>query len=149
MRKYLPFICFFAVVPLCLSGQNKQQNNSTKNSITQLIANYAQARENQDTVLLKEILTTDIDQLVSSGEWRKGIQTAVQGMQRSSSRNPGTRTLTVEQIRFLNKRSAIADARYMIKNPDGSARKMWSTFIVTRKGKRWKIAAIRNMLPAQ
>ncbi|TDI72183.1 MAG: DUF4440 domain-containing protein, partial [Bacteroidetes bacterium] len=33
-------------------------------------------------------------------------------------------------------------------NADGTARKMWSTFIVVRNEDGWKIAAIRNMLPA-
>lgn len=116
-------------------------------AITTLIAQYAQAREAQDTSLLKSILTEDIDQLVSSGEWRRGIGTAVAGMQRSSDTNPGTRTLTVEHIRMLTPNAAIADARYVIERTDGSARRMWSTFIVKLIDGRWKIAAIRNMLP--
>lgn len=119
-----------------------------REAIIALIGQYTQARETIDTVLLKTILTEDIDQLVSSGEWRRGIGTAVQGMLRSSTRNPGERTIEVEQVRFLNAGSAIADARYTIGNDDGTLRKMWSTFIVVRKEGNWKIAAIRNMLPA-
>ncbi|MCB0631620.1 MAG: DUF4440 domain-containing protein [Saprospiraceae bacterium] len=117
-------------------------------AITTLIAQYAQARETQDTVLLKNILTKDIDQLVSTGEWRRGIGTAVKGMQRSSGNNPGTRTLTVEHIRLLTPASAIADARYVIEQTDGTQRRMWSTFITVMKNDEWKIAGIRNMLPA-
>lgn len=124
-----------------------QKQAKSEKIIESLIAQYAEAREHKDTVLLKNILTTDIDQLVSSGEWRRGLRTAVRGMQRSSSRNPGTRTLKVEQIRFLHRNSAIADARYIINNPDGTARKMWSTFVVIKRKKQWRIAAIRNMLP--
>lgn len=129
--------------PGVLTAQTKDQT-----AITTLIAQYAQAREEQDTTLLKSILTEDIDQLVSSGEWRRGVRTAVAGMQRSSNRNPGTRTLTVDNIRFLKSKTAIADCRYVIDNPDGTARKMWSTFIVQKEKGRWRIAAIRNMLPA-
>ncbi|MEM9676030.1 MAG: DUF4440 domain-containing protein [Bacteroidota bacterium] len=113
-----------------------------------LVAQYAQARETRDTTLLKSILTNDIDQLVSSGEWRRGFEGAFKGMMRSSTRNPGQRTLTVENVRFLTSEAAIADARYEIKNSDGSVRKMWSTFIVVKEAKDWKITAIRNMLPA-
>lgn len=113
-----------------------------------LIDQYAQARETSDTTLLKSILTEDIDQLVSSGEWRYGLAGAMQGMLRSSTRNPGQRTLTVENVRFLNPESAIVDARYEIENADGSLRKMWSTFVVVQDTDRWKITAIRNMLPA-
>ncbi len=114
-----------------------------------LIAEYAQARETKDTVLLKQILTDEIDQLVSSGEWRRGFETAKQGMLRSSSANPGARSLTVDQIRFLSQETALVDTRYEIQNTDGSLRKMWSTFIVVSEGNRWKITAIRNMLPAR
>jgi hypothetical protein len=114
--------------------------------ITSVIDKYTMAREAKDTVLLKSILTSEIDQLVSSGEWRTGINTAVQGMLRSSESNSGKRTITIDKIRMLTKTSAIVDARYEIKNEDGS-RKMWSTFIVVAEANTWKIAAIRNMLP--
>jgi hypothetical protein len=80
--------------------------------------------------------------------WRTGKNESIQGMLQSSAGNPGTRTLKIEKIRFLNAESAIADARYQIKNPDGTLRNMWSTFIVVFEENRWKISAIRNMLPA-
>ncbi len=125
-------------------GQNAKQQQA----IVALVDQYAQARETQDTVLLKSILTPDIDQLVSTGEWRDGIKGSMAGMVRSSATSPGTRTLTVQKVRFLTPGSAIADARYVIQNSDGSAREMWSTFIVVQQKGKWKIAAIRNMLPA-
>jgi uncharacterized protein (TIGR02246 family) len=124
------------------------QNSKQEQAIIALVGQYQQARETQDTLLLKGILTTDIDQLVSTGEWREGIQGSMAGMARSSATNPGTRTLTVQKVRFLNPGSAIADARYVIQNSDGSNREMWSTFIVVQQKGKWKIAAIRNMLPA-
>jgi len=99
-------------------------------------------------VLLKEILVKDIDQLVSSGVWRNGIAAAVKGMMESSTENPGDRTLKVESIRFLDPEVAIVDCRYEIKNTNGTIRKMWSTFMVVVETEQWKIAAIRNMLPA-
>ncbi len=124
------------------------QNTANEEAIHSLIDQYAQAREQQDTALLNQILTKEIDQLVSSGEWRRGIDTAKEGMMGSSRRNPGDRTLEVDNVRFFNNETAIADARYEIKNADGSVRKMWSTFVVVREENSWKIAAIRNMLPA-
>lgn len=131
-----------------LSGQNLSANGEQNQKIISLIDKYAQARETKDTVLLRQILTEDIDQLVSSGEWRNGIQVALDGMMRSSSSNPGQRILTVDKIRFLNATTGIADARYEIQNPDGTVRKMWSTFIVIKADGVWKITAIRNMKPA-
>lgn len=122
-------------------------NSKQSKEITSLIDNYSKARENNDTVLLKRILTKDIDQLVSSGEWRFGIGAAVEGMVKSSANTPGTRTLKVEKIRMLNLNCAIVDCRYVIENPNSTTRKMWSTFIVVDDKKSWKITAIRNMLP--
>lgn len=120
-----------------------------KQEITFLIDQYSLAREKKDTVLLKSILTLEVDQLVSSGEWRLGIGAAVTGMLRSSESNPGSRKLIVERIRLITPESGIVDARYEIQNPDGTARKMWSTFVVVRENKKWKITAIRNMLPSK
>jgi uncharacterized protein (TIGR02246 family) len=136
------------LVPAYVMAQAGKEGNKKTQSINSLIDNYSLARENKDTALLKNILTDDVDQLVSTGEWRNGLSESVQGMQRSSATSPGTRTLTVERIRFLDSNNAIADARYEIKNPDGTSRKMWSTFVVVNQKGRWKIAAIRNMLPA-
>jgi len=120
-----------------------------KQEITFLIDQYSLAREKKDTTLLKSILTTEVDQLVSSGEWRMGLSAAVTGMLRSSDSNPGSRKLIVEKIRFITTESGVVDARYEIQNPDGTIRKMWSTFVVVRENKKWKITAIRNMLPSQ
>lgn len=118
-------------------------------AIYDLVDAYSEAREKQDTVLLKKILTADVDQLVSTGEWRTGIGEAISGMMRSSATKPGTRTLTVEKIRYLTPQSGLADARYVIRNDDGTARQMWSTFLVVKQKGTWKISAIRNMLPAK
>ncbi|EON76513.1 hypothetical protein ADIS_2963 [Lunatimonas lonarensis] len=117
--------------------------------LTQLIDHYSKAREERDTLLLKEILTNDIDQLVSSGEWRLGIGVAIEGMQRSSATNEGTRTLAVERIRLINPSVAVIDARYTIEPEGGLAiRRMWSTFIAVEEEGKWRIAGIRNMLPS-
>jgi uncharacterized protein (TIGR02246 family) len=131
-----------------LYGQNKTPTDDQRKAITSLIDQYSEAREKSDTVLLKNILTNDVDQLVSTGEWRYGINAAVQGMLKSSANSPGTRTLRIENIRMFNPNSAIVDCRYEIQNTDGSIRKMWSTFLVVTEKKKWKISAIRNMLPA-
>lgn len=117
-------------------------------AIRTLIDNYAMARQQKDSLLLGRILTKDIDQLVSSGKWRKGRDESMTGMLQSSVNNPGTRTLQIENIRFLNPHCGIVDARYVIQNIDGTSRKMWSTFIVVQEAGDWKISAIRNMLPA-
>lgn len=147
MKCIFSFLLFHLMLTPLLFAQVKKEDSKSIQAIYALIDQYSQARENKDTLLLKRILTTDVDQLVSSGEWRNGIKGSVSGMLRSSESNPGTRKLIVEKVRFLNKESAIADARYEIQNMNGTTRKMWSTFVVLYIDKQWKIAAIRNMLP--
>ena len=143
------FIFFLlSITVLFAYGQNNIPNDQEQKGIATLIDQYAQAREKRDTVLLKSILTADIDQLVSTGEWRNGITAAVEGMLKSSANSPGTRTLTVDKIRMISSTSAIVDCRYEIQNTNNTTRKMWSTFIVIADKEIWKISAIRNMLPA-
>ena len=128
-------------------SQDTITDNQQK-AIAALIDNYSNAREKRDTVLLKDILTTDVDQLVSTGEWRNDIESSVQGMLKSSASTPGTRTLKIEKTRMFTSNSAIVDCRYEIQNADNTTRKMWSTFIVVMDNNKWKISAIRNMLPS-
>jgi uncharacterized protein (TIGR02246 family) len=132
-----------------LIAQAPLPNDKQRKDISALIDSYSKARENSDTVLLKDILIDDVDQLVSTGEWRNGIRAAVDGMLKSSANSPGARTLKVEKVRMANPNCAIVDCRYEIQNPGGTLRKMWSTFVVVSDKKTWKIAAIRNMLPEE
>lgn len=147
MKKQLIWVSCTMLLLTGACAQESTAQNKQEKAITALIAEYARVRETKDTVALKQLLTAEVDQLVSTGEWRRGKKGALEGMMRSSNSNPGGRTLAVEHIRFLNDQTAIADTRYEIQNSDGSIRKMWSTFIVIHEEGRWKITAIRNMLP--
>jgi hypothetical protein len=66
----------------------------------------------------------------------------------SSERNAGKRTIAVESVRFVAPGVAIADGRYEIAGAADDARRMWTTFVITRNAGGWRIEAIRNMLPA-
>ncbi len=143
----LSFLYFiFPVIPVTAQSEELTPD---KQEIYQLIEQYNQVRENKDVINLEKILTTNVDQLVSSGEWRRGIESAVEGMLRSSNRNPGQRTITVEEIRLLDVNVALVDTRYEIRLDNGTIRNLWSTFIVIRQDSQWKITAIRNMSPTQ
>jgi hypothetical protein len=145
-----PLLLYFLLGSLSLHNLFAQDTEVLeRDAIISLIDEYSKAREFQDTILLKRILMPNIDQLVSSGERRTGIDAAVEGMLRSSNTNQGTRTLTVEKIKFLNPQVALADAKYEIRSESGSIRNMWSSFIVVRTEAGWKISGIRNMLPAR
>ncbi len=148
MKKTCLFILIHVTSLSLLQAQTSKPKGKLEKDLYTLIDNYSKARENRDTILLKSILTSDVDQLVSTGEWRTGIASSVRGMLNSSASSPGTRTLTVEKLRLLDPKNAIVDCKYEIQNADGTPRKMWSTFIAVSEKGVWKISAIRNMLPS-
>ncbi|MES1929206.1 alpha/beta hydrolase [Salinisphaera dokdonensis CL-ES53] len=123
-------------------------DDSARAAIVQLVDDYQAARTEGDRAALETLLRADMDQLTSSGQWRRGRDAALAGMQRSSSQNPGERRLHVEQVRALGVEAAIADARYVIVRADGQRRVMWSSFVVVRDADQWRIAGIRNMRPS-
>jgi uncharacterized protein (TIGR02246 family) len=138
---------------LSLFAQSPEQKSSQKSSqdarIRELVQEYVAARENMDAHAIEALFTNDADQLVSTGEWRKGRAEVVRGTMSSSQSSSGKRTITVESIRFLDAATAIVDGRYEIAGTaGGESRKMWTTLILKDGPPGWRIAAIRNMLPA-
>ena len=148
MKFSIVLLLFNVAATSLLHGQQLLPSDQQKKDITLLINKYSEAREKRDTTLLKSILTPGIDQLVSSGEWRNGLDAAVRGMLNSSATSPGRRTLIIEKIRLLHPVVAIVDCRYEIESADNNTRKMWSSFLVVSDKGNWKISAIRNMLPS-
>jgi uncharacterized protein (TIGR02246 family) len=119
-------------------------------AIRAAIQQYVDVREHPDEQALARLFTADADQLVSSGEWRKGRDAVVKGTIAASQREAGKRTITIDSVRFLGKAVAIADGRYELMDAAGNAtRKMWTSIVLTRDHSGWHIAAIRNMLPAR
>lgn len=127
----------------------KSANTNDAAAIREVVRQYVDARERIDPKAVEQLFTADADQLVSSGEWRKGREAVVKGTMASSTSTGGKRTITVETVRFLTSDVAIADGRYELTGLAGGAtRSMWTTFVLKRGGKDWQITAIRNMLPA-
>jgi hypothetical protein len=54
----------------------------------------------------------------------------------------------VETVRLLGPDVALADGRYEIAGGTAGDRKMWASILLRRTTAGWRIAAIRNMLPA-
>jgi uncharacterized protein (TIGR02246 family) len=115
-------------------------------AVRAVVARYVDARDKRDPKLLAALFTADADQLVTTGEWRKGRENVVQGGLASSQANPGSRRIVIEVVRFVAPGVALADGRYEISDAQG-VRRMRTTFVVVRGGKVWRIAAIRNMAP--
>jgi uncharacterized protein (TIGR02246 family) len=114
-----------------------------------IVQKYMDARSHQDAAAIEALFTVDADQLVSSGEWRKGRPDVVKGTMASSQNSSGQRSITLTSVRFVSRDVALADGRYDLAGPaGGETRHMWTSIVVTRGPEGWRIAAIRNMLPA-
>jgi uncharacterized protein (TIGR02246 family) len=139
-------LCSIVVFPLFAQGGADKRDDA---AIRNVVANYLSAREHRNAQELAGLLTGDVDQLVSSGEWRRGRSAIVNGTLASSARTGGTRSITLTSIRFITPTVAIADGHYELTGlSGGQARKMWTTFVLLKDPDGWRIAAIRNMLPA-
>jgi uncharacterized protein (TIGR02246 family) len=115
-------------------------------AVREAVRRYVNARELKDPAAIEALFTADADQHTTSGEWRRGRAQIVPGTLESSTRNPGTRTITVQAVRFITADVAIADGPYEIAGAGGT-RRMWATLVLKREGDGWRIAAIRNMVP--
>jgi uncharacterized protein (TIGR02246 family) len=142
MRLLTPFL-LLAIAPVFA------QKPADEAAIRDVVKRYVDAREQRDAKAVAALFTADADQLVSSGQWRKGHDDVVKGTLASSEATGGKRTIAVESVRFLSPDVAIADGRYVISGTAaGETRRMWTSIICARKPEGWRIAAIRNMLPA-
>ena len=139
-----------AVTLLISSVANAQTALSQDEAaIRSVVQSYVQARNSKDAEATANLFVPDADQLVSTGEWRKGRDSLLKGAMASSRRETGTSSIEVESVRFADSTVAIADGRYQTSMPGSSARQMWTTLVLKRTDQGWKIFAIRNMLPSQ
>ena len=137
-----------AIPPGASAGAQRAEQEGV--AVREVVARYVDARERRDAQALAALFTEDADQLVSSGEWRRGRDAVVRGGLESSSRSPGTRTIEVETVRFVTPEIAIADGRYEVGGAAGGApRRMWTTFVMRCSPEGWRISAIRNMRPSE
>jgi uncharacterized protein (TIGR02246 family) len=147
MRNQLAVLCCVVSVIPWLAQDNVRHNDEA--AIREVVSKYVDARERIDPKAVEELFTSDADQLVSSGEWRKGRDAVVRGTMESSRSTGGKRAITVESVRMLTPDVAIADGRYELTGLAGGAtRSMWTTLVLKRTEKGWRISAIRNMLPS-
>jgi uncharacterized protein (TIGR02246 family) len=130
-----------------LVGQSPDQRARDEAAVRDVVRRYVEARERRQAAEIEALFTQDADQYTTAGEWRRGRAAIVPGTLRSSSQNPGTRTIQVESVRFITPDVAIADGPYAITSGGADPRRMWTTIVVAREGGVWKIAAIRNIAP--
>lgn len=149
MRILSALLCCLTLAAIGLAQTKSDKRSKDETAIREVVAKYVDARERIDPKATEALFTAEADHLVSSGEWRKGREAVVSGSMASSRNSGGTRTIKVESVRFVSKDVAIADGRYELTGQAGGAtRSMWTTLVLKREGKTWRITAIRNMLPA-
>ena len=120
----------------------------SEESVRQVLESYVAGRQARDLEAVTAVLDANVDQLTSRGEWRRGIDAATAGMKRSSKKNPGSRSLKIESVRFLRQDVALADALYTIKGTNGPDPILWSSFtLVKHSDGQWRITSIRNQKP--
>src|SRR5579859_4500623 len=78
------------------------QSPKDQAAIRDIVAKYVDARDHIDPKATAALFTSDADQLVSSGEWRRGRDELVKGAMASSQASSGKRTIAIETIRFLS-----------------------------------------------
>ncbi len=133
---------------LLLVGGLLWAGSADEAAVRTMVQKYVDARESMDPSAVEALFAPDADQLVSTGEWRRGRAQVVRGAMASSRNTGGKRTITVTSVRFLGNGVAIADGRYELAGlAGGQSRQMWTTLVMVRSGDGWKISAIRNMLP--
>jgi uncharacterized protein (TIGR02246 family) len=138
-------LCLAAPLPAIAQGAPVRTNDES--AVREVVRKYVEARERRDASAIRALFTEDADQLTSSGEWRRGREEVVKGTLASSASNAGTRTITIDTVRFPASGVALADGAYTIAS-GASTRNMRASFVMVRSGDAWRISAIRNMLPA-
>ncbi|MFN8006414.1 MAG: SgcJ/EcaC family oxidoreductase [Terriglobia bacterium] len=124
--------------------------SSDEATVREVIRKYVDARNHRDDRALLPLIARDADQLVSTGEWRRGLEQVVEGAISSSQKTGGIRTIVITSIRFIVQGVALVDGRYSITGQaEGQSRAMWTTILLVRSANgSWRIEAIRNMLPS-
>ena len=142
------FVMLFCIISIAPSLAQNSVRSNDEDAVREIVSKYVDARERIDPKAVEALFTSDADQLVSSGEWRRGREAVVRGTMESSRSTGGRRSITVESVRFVGTEVAIADGRYELTGLAGGAtRQMWTTLVLKRTESGWRIAAIRNMLP--
>ena len=122
-------------------------NAGAEAEIRKLVERYMAAREAQDPSAIAALFTPDADQFTTAGDWRRGREQIRSGTAESSRRNPGSRRISIEAVRFVTADVAIADGHYQITTDIAPPRRMWTTLVLVRTEGGWRISAIRNMVP--
>lgn len=152
VRRFAVVSCVAAILMAGVhaSAQPPADRAEAEAAIRAVVASFIATREASDADSLRSLLTEDVDQRVTSGGVRSGREAVVQGSLQTTQETGGQRMISIETIRFLTPDVAIADGPYdIVGRSDGVDRHYRATMVLQRVDGEWKIAAIRNMQPAE
>ena len=130
------------------AGAQQAAKAGDEAAIRAVVKAFLDTRDKNDAAALAALMTADVDQQQTSGNVRRGRDAVVKGSLATQQSTGGTRTITLESIRFIGADVAIVDGRYdSLGRADGADRHMLTSMVLKREAGAWKIAAIRNMLP--
>lgn len=148
MSKLSTSLAVLAAVAAATAWPQGSDRAADEAAIRAVIQAFLDTRERNDEAALAALLTADVDQRQTSGNVRSGRDSVVSGSLATQQSTGGTRTISVDSLRFVGPDVAIADGRYdSLGRADGTDRRMLTSMVLRREGGTWKIAAIRNMLP--
>jgi uncharacterized protein (TIGR02246 family) len=113
-----------ACASICTAQNYRAQEDTL--AVRRVIDRYVQARNEKDAKAVRQLFTADADQLVSTGEWRRGLDEIVRGTSASSQSETNRSSITVEGLRFLDSDVALADGHYQTTGLNGTIRNMWT-----------------------
>ena len=133
-------------VPTVASAQGDRAADEA--AVRAVIKAFIDTREKNDAAGLAALLTSDVDQRQTSGNMRSGRDAVVSGTMQTQQSTGGSRTISIDSLRFVGADVAMVDGRYdSVGRSDGTDQRMLTSMVLRREGGSWKIAAIRNMLP--
>ncbi len=149
MRGLSAFALALLAIAAPAAAQQRVDRAADEAAIKAVIQAFIDTREANDSAGLAALLTADVDQRQTSGNVRSGRDAVVSGSLATTQSTGGRRSITVDSLRFVGPDVALADGRYdSVGRADGTDQRMLTSMVFKRDGSAWKIAAIRNMLPA-
>lgn len=148
MRLTITTLCALALTVPCVA-QAPAARGGDEAAIRKVVQQYDDARNRGDWKVLSEIFTEDADQLTSAAETRKGRAQIEKGAAQNTATvyKGGKYVTTIETVRMLAPGVALADGTFEIGNIKGGSRRGRQTLVLLKSGDRWRITALRSMVP--
>ncbi len=146
MRNGLKLLFFMLIaVDGVAIAQEAPDRSADESAIRQVTREYILRRDNNDEAGLRALLSPNVDQRLTSGRMRTGLEAVVSGSLQSTQNSGGKRVISLESIRFLGADVAIANGSYdSLGRADGTDLHMQTTMVFWRVDGEWTIDAIRN-----